>query len=641
MNTERQNTQEPHPNNLIEPKSDPDERAPDRAVRDPHTTYSLITSSVFLITAILVLTGLVYVAATTHVLWIQALLALLIFLWVLMVVQNVRLALVSLLGILLRLGLIPLDYLFSTTEIESNELPSTTLLYDSLTGDELIPTTNPNMPSLTVLIPAVNEEEDLIRRGIDSVRTVRYNGPLKIFLLDDSKDGKFKDLARAYNVEYVARPVKIHGKAGNLNYTLRNYVDTELFFVMDCDYQIVDRDIFTKMVAVMDDGTALVQAPQRYMNVADSKASRFAEIENVIWFDTINLHQDRYNIVPYHGTNSVVRTEALREVGYLDEESAVDDFPTYGRMLLRGWKTAYIPDIVMEGSAPKDLQGLLKQRKKWAMGMGKSFVSVGHKLIGRKGVIQSIHHWCNFTWFAWPLTNLAYSVLLSVFVVLQYLNVFTIPTLAILVLVHLVASISLLFFLGGKKYGVPFLKMLSMDFLLTYEYGYNFIRGMFGARTDVLTPKSSSGLGPSQMLRLAIPIVCTSGYFLAITYVALQIPQPFYAAFGAYNAVMYSYSLTNLRSKAKAGKPEDKQTTNSASKVMKSVVADLTLVEPQASIAVGLPAVQLTSWNIPSRPDQEISESPPATSYQMYCYACGHRPEPNMPYCDHCGSRIA
>ena len=526
-----------------QPKSD---SAPTRSPRNTRNILSVITSLVFIVTAILVLLGLCYVTLTAHVLWIQGLLVILIILWLLTVTQTIRLAFVNLIGILARMGLIPTDYLLTANVIEENRLPTTVLQLDTISANDLTPTTMPQMPSLSVLIPAVNEDEELISRGIRSVRATRYNGLLRIYILDDSKDGKYKTLAGENGVEYIARPVKIHGKAGNLNYAMKNYVDTELFFVMDCDYEIIDSDIFVKMVARMDERTAFVQAPQRYLNVADSKASRFAEIENVIWFDTINAHVDRYDIVPYHGTNSIVRTQALKEVGYNYEDGAVDDFPTYARMLQRGWKSAYLPEIVMEGSGPKDIQGLMKQRKKWAMGMGTAFVREGYKLLKTRNFVTWINHWCNFTWFAWPVTNLAYSVMLGIFIVLQYLNIFTIPLVPILVLLHLAASVVLLPVMGGRKYGLPFLKMLSMDYLFTYEFGWNYIKGMIGRRTDVLTPKTKSGLGTGQMLALVVPIIATVFFFSIITIVSVQILEPFYFGFGAYNVIIYAYSLTNL-----------------------------------------------------------------------------------------------
>ena len=400
----------------------------------------------------------------------------------------------------------------------------------------------------------MNEDESLIREGMSSQIT-EYNGLMKVFILDDSPNGSYRKLAQDMAIEYVARPEKIHGKAGNLNYALKNFVDTDLFFVMDCDYRIVDPQIFIKLISVMDERTALAQAPQRYINVSDSRASEFAEIENKIWFDTINVHTDGYGIVPYHGTNSVVRTQALREVGYLEEEAAVDDFPTYARMLLRGWKTAYISDIVMEGYAPTDLFGLLRQRKKWAMGMGKSFVMVGYKLIGKAGFIESLHHWCNFTWFIWPLTNLCYSILLAVFAILEYLRIFTIPMVMPLVVLNMVASIIILPLLGGRKYWSSYLRMLSMDYLLTYEFGFNFIRGMFGARTDVLTPKKKLSPRRVDLAKLVIPVAATAVFFIAlflfiVLFLSERTGQPFYAAFAAYNAILYTYSLNNVREKS-------------------------------------------------------------------------------------------
>jgi len=444
----------------------------DRSVKDPRNIYTLITSLVMIVTYVGVFMGLLYVLITTRILWIQLLLSLLTILWALTIVQNVRLAVVAILSFLARLQLLPTDYLLAAQPLPMNALTMTILDADTIPANEIYSADMPKLPSLSVLIPVVNEDEHYIKRGVRSVKAVEYNGLIKIFLLDDSPDQRYKSLAEEMGIEYVARPEKIHGKAGNLNYALKNHVDTELVFVMDCDYEIVDPEIFIKMVSVMDEKTALVQAPQRYRNYYDSYASEFAEIENRIWFDTINLHSDRYGIVPYQGTNSIVRMNALREVGFLDEEASVDDFPTYARMLLQGWNTAYISDVVMEGYAPKDLPGLLKQRKKWATGMGKAFISVGYKLLGRGGLIPSIHHWCNFTWFAWPLTNLLYSFLLGIFVILEYLHIFTIPMLPILVLINLVTSLTLLFFLGGKLYWLSasyaILKVIARFLLSSY-----------------------------------------------------------------------------------------------------------------------------------------------------------------------------
>jgi len=215
-------------------------------------------------------------------------------------------------------------------------------------------------------------------------------------------------------------------------------------------------------------------------------------------------------------------------------------------MLQRGWKAAYLPEIVMEGSGPTDIPGLMKQRKKWAMGMGTAFVREGWKLLRTKSIVEFTNHWCNFTWFAWPLTNLAYSVMLGIFIILEYLKIFRIPLVPILVLVHLAASLLLLPVMGGRKYGLAFLEMLSIDYLFTFEFGWNYIKGMLGLRTDVLTPKTKSGLGMRQMLKLVMPIVATVCFFAIITVLSVKIMEPFYFGFGAYNAIMYTYSLTNL-----------------------------------------------------------------------------------------------
>jgi len=91
--------------------------------------------------------------------------------------------------------------------------------------------------------------------------------------------------------------------------------------------------------------------------------------------------------------------------------------------------------------------------------------------------------------------------------------------------------------------------MLSIDYLLTYEFGSNFIKGMMGKRTDVLTPKRKTGIGLFQLAKLILPILLTGIFFLGVSILAVLINHPFYAIFAIFNTGMYFYSLSNIREK--------------------------------------------------------------------------------------------
>lgn len=554
----------------------------DREVVNTRTASTLLTSLIIFITSAFTTAGLYLVILSAGTMWIQLLLTIFLALLLLANAQILRLAAICTIGI----------------------------------GNATIYPKAPIVdyfPSIAVVIPCKNEHADILKRGIDSVRNACYSGRLKIYIADDSMDGHYRGLANELKVEYIAHPnPKINGKAGNLNYALQHGIDkdTELFFPMDCDYIITDKNIFENMVRLIncDEKTALVQAPQRYINdYSASRASLFAETENKVWFDKINASAARYGIVPYHGTNSIVKVSALKDVGWLDTKSCLDDFPTFARMMEKGWKSAYLPFIVMEGEAPHDIAGLLRQRKKWATGMGRTFINDSWKFVGKAFLLRlllffialsllypilqdttnwpkywssilpifilgpillildivlwsshieesiiTLHNWCNYMWFSWPLTNLCYSMFLSSFIILEYLGIFIIPMQMTVVLINFFASILLLPLIGGRKDYRNYLVMLSMDYLLTYEYGWNFIRGMFGARADVLTPKEKLQTSGSEKARLAVPILTTSAFFTALffflaMFLAYTVQQIFYIAFTAYNAIMYAYSINNIR----------------------------------------------------------------------------------------------
>src|SRR3989344_1030836 len=68
------------------------------------------------------------------------------------------------------------------------------------------------------------------------------------------------------------------------------------------------------------------------------------------------------------GTNMVIRKAALREVGGMAEDNIAEDFVTSLFIHERGWKSAYVPEVLAEGLAPEDLFSYYKQQFRWARG---------------------------------------------------------------------------------------------------------------------------------------------------------------------------------------------------------------------------------------------------------------------------------
>jgi cellulose synthase (UDP-forming) len=68
------------------------------------------------------------------------------------------------------------------------------------------------------------------------------------------------------------------------------------------------------------------------------------------------------------GTNVILRTQAVIDVGGFDETSVTEDFATSFKLHSRGWKSIYDRHVSAIGQGPLNLSSYLAQQSRWAMG---------------------------------------------------------------------------------------------------------------------------------------------------------------------------------------------------------------------------------------------------------------------------------
>jgi cellulose synthase (UDP-forming) len=68
------------------------------------------------------------------------------------------------------------------------------------------------------------------------------------------------------------------------------------------------------------------------------------------------------------GTNMVFRRRALEEAGGFPEHSITEDFELSVGLHERGWRTAYMPEVVASGLGPEDMRSYVSQQQRWARG---------------------------------------------------------------------------------------------------------------------------------------------------------------------------------------------------------------------------------------------------------------------------------
>jgi len=224
-------------------------------------------------------------------------------------------------------------------------------------------------PRVSFVIPAYNEE-DSIAATVAGVLAVDYPD-FEVVVVDDcSTDGTLailQPLADAGRIRLVRKRVN-EGKAMALNDALP-LCNGELLMVMDAD-AVPDPDILKAMVPHF-------QAPRvggvtgnpRVVN----RVSFLAKLQAIEFASIISLMRRAQRvwgrIMTMSGVVGIFRREALQDVGYYSPEMATEDIDLTWRLQIRHWDVRYEARAVMWMRVPQSLQGLWRQRRRWALGL--------------------------------------------------------------------------------------------------------------------------------------------------------------------------------------------------------------------------------------------------------------------------------
>ena len=227
---------------------------------------------------------------------------------------------------------------------------------------------------VAVFIPTYNEPAEVIAPTIAASCVLRPAH--ETWVLDDGDRPWVEEMCREYGARYVRRDVHDHAKAGNMNHAMalmaREEAEgaerTDIIAVLDCDH-VPMPTFLTDTIGWFDDPEiALVQGPQAYYNAGafddDGETG-----EQGVFFHVMLAGRNEDGAGPFWcGSTSLIRAEALRNVGGIATETIVEDMHTTLRLLRAGWKTIYHHQTLAVGLAPATPEQYLLQRRRWGMG---------------------------------------------------------------------------------------------------------------------------------------------------------------------------------------------------------------------------------------------------------------------------------
>lgn len=238
-------------------------------------------------------------------------------------------------------------------------------------------TVTPATPSVAVVYLCCGDADV---HALESLATLRSDGPLALIIHDDSRDWREQaivngialrlQIARQWDVMVLRRPDKSGGKPGAVNYVLERTGHLHEYFVLcDNDSTAIEPDAIPLALRRMaDPRIAIVQ----FKTVAVA-ASSYCGINRLLArsisaFDAFLTPAFQYGWMPFIGHNAMLRTKSVREVGGLTPGFFSDDLDLTVRLNLAGHRVVYAHEIRMGETHPPSYDAFRRRSYKWAFG---------------------------------------------------------------------------------------------------------------------------------------------------------------------------------------------------------------------------------------------------------------------------------
>ena len=262
---------------------------------------------------------------------------------------------------------------------------------------------NRELPPVDVLIPVYDEPVDVVEPTVEAALRMR-GADLRVWLLDDGRSDAMRALARRRGAGYVRRRRRHGAKAGNINHALQA-CEAPFVVVLDCDHVPDERFLEATLGHFADRRIAFVQTPQYYANAGASELAAAAWSQQALFFGAIARGKDGHDAMFCCGTNVVFRRAALDDAGGFPERSLTEDFELSLRLHERGWRSAYVAEVLARGLGPEDMASYVGQQHRWARGC---LSAIGAVLRGRLPWRLRAHYLLSCSYFLTGWTVLVY-----------------------------------------------------------------------------------------------------------------------------------------------------------------------------------------------------------------------------------------
>jgi len=238
---------------------------------------------------------------------------------------------------------------------------------------------NFNLPRFSIIVPT-KDEEKVISRAIESLLNLNYPKDKKeIIIVEDGSEDKTKEICEEYKKRYPDQIKLINrnisnGKPAALNEGLK-YAKGDIIAFFDAD-SVPENDILLKIANIFSNNSIVAIQGRTYsINSDQNMLTKIISLEENVWFESFLEGRQSLNLfIPFTGSCQFIKRDILNEIGKFNENSIVEDIELSLRLLKKGYKVYYIPEVISWQETPSKISSLKKQRLRWYRGYMELFL---------------------------------------------------------------------------------------------------------------------------------------------------------------------------------------------------------------------------------------------------------------------------
>jgi cellulose synthase/poly-beta-1,6-N-acetylglucosamine synthase-like glycosyltransferase len=225
---------------------------------------------------------------------------------------------------------------------------------------------NPHAPLVSVLIPARNEE-NVIKNILEDLKKQTYQNWEAIVVAHNCNDRTFEIASSVKDDRIkVLRFNDGYGKPVALNFGVK-HAKGDIVVVFDADARI-DCDFLDKLIPYFQKYDA-VQARVESSNPQMNILTILTDLEWITFTDSVERAGSQLGLFALlGGTGQAIKYSALKDVGFWDERILVEDYDLSLKLLEKGYKLGYAPDVKVYDEKPCKWSSFFKQRARWLRG---------------------------------------------------------------------------------------------------------------------------------------------------------------------------------------------------------------------------------------------------------------------------------